>query len=120
MNLKNFNDKLAVWFTQKFGSMWTVYVFILWSILPFFPAFSKYKDFILYISAGFIQLVALPLIMVGGNVLGKITEERDIRDSETIAKEFEIVKQELDLHKQELVEIKELHKELHDFIKDKE
>ena len=77
----------------------------------------------MYISAGFIQLVALPLIMVGGNVLNKATEERDIRDSETIAKEFEILKQaqeisrqDNELEKQELAEIKEMHKELKELL----
>ena len=70
------NDRIALVATRIFGSMPTFYLFFVWALLPLIPWFHHYQSFILYISAGIIQLVALPLLSVGQNLLGRHSEAR--------------------------------------------
>lgn len=69
-----FNERIAVRMTRFFGSMSCFYLFVIWALLPFIPFFSKFQVTILYVSAGFIQLVALPLISVGQNLQSRHSE----------------------------------------------
>ncbi len=61
----------------------------------------KLQNQILYISNCF-QLVLLPLIMVGQNIIGGKAEERAVQDHEAILAE--------------LVEVKAMHAELHTIV----
>jgi len=70
------NDRIALVATRIFGSMPTFYLFFIWALLPLIPWFHRFQVFILYISAGIIQLVALPLLSVGQNLLGRHGEAR--------------------------------------------
>ncbi|MGG2383109.1 hypothetical protein, partial [Salmonella enterica] len=74
------NENIAIKSTKWFGSMAMFWACFIWAILPLFPALSGAKDFILYVSAGIIQLVALPLILVGSNVLNRASEARAEED----------------------------------------
>lgn len=65
------NNKIAIKLTYFFGTMSMFWMAFVWAILPLIPALSSYKDMILYVSAGIIQLVALPLIMVGSKLLSQ-------------------------------------------------
>lgn len=91
--LASLNMSFAVWATRRFGSMGAFYLFAIWSLLPLVPALAHFKDSILYVSSGVIQLVALPLLMVGGIVLNQRTEERAESDHITILKEFQEIRQ---------------------------
>ena len=84
----SFNDKVALVATRVFGSMPTFYVFIVWALLPALPWFRHFEGIILYISAGFVQLVALPLISVGTNLLGRHAEARAEADFAVNQKAF--------------------------------
>jgi hypothetical protein len=86
-----FNEALAVKGTMLFGSMWTFYLFTAYGLLGAFPCFAGYKDALLYWS-NWIQLWALPLLMVGGIVLNRATERRAEQDHEVILKEFDLIK----------------------------
>lgn len=70
------NDKIALKATAIFGSMAMFWGLCVWSLVPLVPQLAQFKDFILYISAGIIQLIALPLLLVGSNLLGKHAEIR--------------------------------------------
>jgi len=62
-------------------------------MLPFFPA--GFKDIVLLVSSAWIQLWALPLILVGSAVLNRASEHRAKTDHELIRKEFAIQNAEL-------------------------
>jgi len=97
IDLKALNERIASTTTVLMGSMGCVYLFAIWSILP--VLFPKLQSFVFYVSGGVIQLVALPLIMVGSAVLSKKSEERAIEDHETLMAE--------------MAELKAMHDELH-------
>ena len=86
--LNNFNNNVALWLTLKFGSMWACYAFLVYGLLPLLPIFHNHQVTFMYWS-NFTQLIALPLIMVGTNILGKTAEERSIADHETLAKSYQ-------------------------------
>jgi hypothetical protein len=97
MNLiQKINEFVAARATLLMSTMWCVYVFLIWSLLPL--AFPHLQAVVFYVSGGVIQLVALPLIMVGQDVLSRKSETRAQEDHDTIMAAFE--------------EIKAMHKEL--------
>lgn len=61
------NMRLAAWGTRKFGSMPAFYLFVIYGALG--AVFVKYQATLLYWS-NWVQLWSLPLLMVGGIVLG--------------------------------------------------
>jgi len=73
-----FNTRLAVVLTQYTGTMWTAYIFTVLAIIGLFGLLGWLNPFVFllttWISQQFLQLVLLPVIMVGQNVLGRKTE----------------------------------------------
>lgn len=84
------NNNVALGMTLVFGSMWCAYAFLGWSLLP--SIFPQTEQFVFYVSGGIVQLVALPLIMVGQNLTGQQTEHRAEEDHQMIMAQFEIIK----------------------------
>ena len=76
------NNKIAVSVSSKISTMACVYIFLLWSLLPL--VLPKTQDTVFYVSGGILQLVLLPLIMVGQSVMGKDQEERSREDHEAL------------------------------------
>ena len=111
--MKNFNEVLAIYMTRWFGTMYMFWAFCVWAILPLIPIFSQYKDYILYISSGFIQLVALPLLMVGQQLLNKDTELRAIQDHITLNEQFKSLNELM-------LEIRDLHHDTHRLLGERE
>ena len=117
--MNNFNEKIAIVATRYFGSMWTFWLFCGWAFLPLIPALSVYKETILYISSGFIQLSALPLIMVGQEVLGRESEKRSKKDHEMIERQFYRMEDAMTKLGTILEEIRALHLHTHKLLKEK-
>jgi hypothetical protein len=73
-----FNTRLAVVLTQGTGTMWTAYVFAALAIIGLFGLLGWLNPFIFllttWISQQFLQLVLLPVILVGQNVLSHKAE----------------------------------------------
>jgi hypothetical protein len=111
------NEKLAARGTLMFGSMWAFYLFFVWGLLAFVPQLAQWRQVILLISSAWIQLWALPLLMVGGIVLNRNAEKRAQEDHEMIQQEFAMIKAEQGLLYQELIEAKETRAEMHDLAK---
>jgi len=99
--MQGFNNNLALKITNAVGSMWSAYLFALLSIcsLPAiivlinpsarqdFPAFiinASVITLIAWISQNFLQLVLLPIIMVGQNVLQDKQDAKAEADHETL------------------------------------
>jgi len=85
--------------------MWMFYAFFVYGLLPLIPALKPYEGAFFYWS-GWVQLWALPLIMVGNIVLNRASEERAQQDHETIMAEFKEIKQ---MHKEQRKENAEVH-----------
>jgi hypothetical protein len=106
----NINERIAIKSTKYFGSMWTFWLFCGWAFLPLIPALEQYKETILYISSGFIQLAALPLIMVGQDIMGRAAEIRSQEDHAMIKEQYKDIKLLLS-------EIRELHQHTHKLLR---
>ena len=90
--LIQFNESVAMGGTKVFGSMWTAYAFCLWGLLGMLPGLPKaFTDLVLLVSSAWIQLWALPLIMVGGIVLNRASEARAAEDHAAILEELQLM-----------------------------
>jgi hypothetical protein len=81
--LVKWNNAFAMALTKAMSSMVCVYIFFVWCLVPL--AFPKLETFCMYVSSTVIQLVALPLLAVGTNLLGKSQERRAATDHTAIA-----------------------------------
>jgi hypothetical protein len=91
-----FNEKVAIFGTQIFSSMWTCYAFCLWGLLGMIPWLPKpFTNIVLLVSSAWIQLFALPLIAVGAAVLNRASERRAKEDHRMLKAEFASQNQEL-------------------------
>lgn len=90
--IDTFNDRLAVKMTVMFGSIWCVYMFTVFSLLPLINA--SWQAPLLYIS-NCIQLVALPALMVGNAVIARGTDQRALEDHTALTEILNDVREEL-------------------------
>ncbi len=97
-SLREINRKVAVNATLIFGTMGAVYLFFMWSLLPII--FPDIQVVVLYISSCVIQLVALPLIMVGSSILSEKAEQRAQDDHIRLIAAFNELK-DLQIHADE-------------------
>ena len=84
--LGRFNTKLALIITNSVGSMWCAYAFALLALISF-PAAIRSGDpivIVAWIAQTFLQLVLLPIIIVGQNVQAAATEQRAYADHQTL------------------------------------
>jgi hypothetical protein len=84
-----FNNKLAVLITRGVGSMWAAYLFVLISLVSFPQALNAFLSGdtvtgIAWLSQSFLQLVLLPIILVGQQVISAAQDARAETDHETL------------------------------------
>jgi len=82
-----FNTWLAVHITKTVGSMWIAYLFACIALISL-PAAIRSGDVIVIVSwvaQTFLQLVLLPIIIVGQNVIQAANDARAEADHETLA-----------------------------------
>ena len=96
-NELSFNGRLAVWITNKFGSMGMFYILLVWMFGWMILAtlgYSYFKldpypfTFLLFLS-NLVQLFALPILAVGQQVLSRSSDkqaEQTYKDAEAILK----------------------------------
>ena len=87
--IERFNAYLAVIVTRSVGTMWAAYLFVLISLISFpqaLDAFLKGDRItgITWLSQSFLQLVLLPIILVGQNVISAVQDARAESDHETL------------------------------------
>ncbi|ANA13162.1 MULTISPECIES: hypothetical protein [Acetobacter] len=90
--VNRFNENVAVKMTVMFGSIWCVYVFFLFSLVP--AVVPQWQNTLLYIS-NCIQLVALPALMVGNAVLSRGADRRAAEDHQALLEILGDVREEL-------------------------
>jgi hypothetical protein len=81
-----FNTRIAVIITRSVGSMWMAYVFAVISLVALPAAIMSHDPIIVvaWISQAFLQLVLLPIIIVGQNVQSQASDARALSDHETL------------------------------------
>ena len=86
ISLKLFNKKLAIWVTERVGTMWCAYAFCLLSLisLPEALASEDPLKIVSWTAQTFLQLVLLPIIIVGQNIQSEIAEKQAETDSQTL------------------------------------
>ena len=86
MSVRRFNKKLAVWVTEKVGTMWCAYAFCLLALisLPEALASEDPLKIVAWTAQTFLQLVLLPIIIVGQNIQSEIAERQAVTDSQTL------------------------------------
>ncbi len=80
------NTRLAVVITKAVGSMWCAYLFALLALISLPAAISSHNAIIIvgWIAQTFLQLVLLPIIIVGQNVQAAASDARAESDHETL------------------------------------
>jgi len=84
-----FNNRLALVITKIVGTMWAAYVFALIALVSLPEAIKAFQDGNMVVAVGwlstsFLQLVLLPIIIVGQNVISAHQDARAETDHETL------------------------------------
>jgi hypothetical protein len=101
-----FNDWLAVHVTRAVGTMWAAYLFVLISLVSFPQALNAFLHGdtyvgIAWLSQSFLQLVLLPIIIVGQNVISTSQDARAEADHLTLTTLHAINVQQLKMLEQQ-------------------
>ena len=86
MGLQNFNKRIALWVTEKVGTMWCAYAFCLLALISLPEALGSEDPLkiVSWTAQTFLQLVLLPIIIVGQNIQSGIAERQADTDSKTL------------------------------------
>ncbi|MHB2029869.1 MAG: DUF1003 domain-containing protein [Acidimicrobiales bacterium] len=94
-----FNSKFGLRITLVVGTMWCAYVFSLLALLALPSAIKQGTYFIVvWLSSSFLQLVLLPIIIVGQNIQAAAADKRSeetYKDAEAVLKESEEIQKHL-------------------------
>jgi hypothetical protein len=87
--LGRFNNRLAVLITRSVGTMWAAYLFCLIALVSLPGAINAFQHGdtvtgISWLSQSFLQLVLLPIIIVGQNIISAAQDARAEADHETL------------------------------------
>jgi hypothetical protein len=84
--ISKFNYWLAVKITNSVGTMWCAYIFLLLDLLMLPPVIRSNSiiTWVTYLAQTVIQLVLLPIIMVGQNVIQAQNEAKADTDHKTL------------------------------------
>jgi hypothetical protein len=94
-----FNAAFAVRITKVVGTMYCAYVFSLIALVALPAAIQQGSPTVLvnWLSSNFLQLVLLPIIMVGQNVISTAQDARAEADHETLTALSQMSKQQLEI-----------------------
>ena len=94
-----FNAAVAVRITKVVGTMYCAYVFSLIALVALPAAIEQGSPTVLvnWLSSNFLQLVLLPIIIVGQNVISAAQDARAEADHETLTALHEMSKQQIEI-----------------------
>ena len=94
-----FNAAVAVRITKIVGTMYCAYVFTLIALVALPAAIQQGSPTVLvnWLSSNFLQLVLLPIIMVGQNVISTSQDARAEADHETLTALHQMSKQQIEI-----------------------
>jgi len=89
------NEHIGLAVTKRVGTMWAAYVFFGLSLVSLPAALSSGNEIVIvsWIAQTFLQLVLLPIIIVGQNIQAKASDERAIATYEDAGAILEEAKQ---------------------------
>lgn len=94
-----FNARFGLHITLVVGTMWTAYVFTVIALFALPDAIKQGTYYIIvWLSSSFLQLVLLPIIIVGQNIQARAADKRSedtYRDAEAVLKESEEIQKHL-------------------------
>jgi len=103
-----FNSRLAVLITRSVGTMWTAYLFALIALISLPAAIATHSSLVIvaWVAQTFLQLVLLPIIIVGQNVISASQDARAEADHITLTTLHSINVQQLELlkHQREMLQ----------------
>jgi hypothetical protein len=108
-----FNDRLAVQITKRVGTMWAAYVFAVIGITSLVGAVTNNISLTLLaggLSSYFLQLVLLPIIMVGQNVISASQDARAEADHLTLTTLHAMNVRQLEMLEQQAKILEQQHK----------
>ena len=87
MKTRDFNKQVALFVTEKVGTMSCAYVFALIALVSLPEALLSEDplEIVSWIAETFLQLVLLSIIIVGQNIQSEIAEQQAQTDRETLA-----------------------------------
>ena len=93
------NAAIAVRITKIVGTMYCAYVFTLVALVALPAAIEQGSPTVLvnWLSSNFLQLVLLPIIIVGQNVISAAQDARAEADHETLTALHEMSKQQIEI-----------------------
>ena len=99
---ENLNGRIALWITNNVGTMWCAYIFAVIGITGIVAALTNHAELVLIIAAisgYFLQLVLLPIIIVGQNLQSEAADHRSeqtYKDAEAILHECKQLQEHLE------------------------
>ncbi len=94
-----FNARFGLRITLVVGTMWAAYVFTILALFALPSAISQGTYFVIvWLSSSFLQLVLLPIIIVGQNIQAAAADKRSedtYKDAEAVLKEAEEIQKHL-------------------------
>jgi hypothetical protein len=93
--INHFNKKIAEHVVSIVSTMWCAYAFMFLVMIPFFN--ESWTTIVMFISSSLLQLVLLPIIMVGQKYQADVAEKRAIEDHRALV---------------------DMHKEIHEILRD--
>ncbi len=107
-----FNTIVAVQVTKIVGSMWCAYAFALLAIVSLPAAISSHDPIIIiaWIAQTFLQLVLLPIIIVGQNVQAAADDARAQSDHDTLISIHQLTSDVHRINEQQTVILEKLDK----------
>jgi hypothetical protein len=106
------NNRLAVMITKSVGTMWAAYVFTLIALISLPAAIASRSPIIIisWIAQTFLQLVLLPIIIVGQNVISASQDARAEADHLTLTALHTMNVRQLELLEQQRKILDQQHK----------
>src|SRR5258708_24990737 len=97
--LVRFNARFGLLITVSVGTMWTAYMFTVLALFALPDAVKQGTYYIVvWLSSSFLQLVLLPIIIVGQNIQARAADKRaeeTYKDAEAVLKEAEEIQKHL-------------------------
>lgn len=113
--MKRFNAWLAEKITTGVGTMWAGYVFAALALVSLPAALHSGDPLVIvaWVAQTFLQLVLLPIIMVGQNLQAAATEQKIDETHRAALAEFELAKTARLAHTEELRDLTSIAQALH-------
>lgn len=109
------NERLGEFITRITGTMWAAYLFAALALVSLPGALASGSVLVIvgWVAQTFLQLVLLPIIMVGQQAQGRATEQKINETHQASLAEFALATTARASHAEELADLKAIAQSLH-------